>query len=105
MSTGSDQAPMAQRARDVWVDGLIAAMIGLQPNLWQHKCAFSYDENAFAASRQPLYLDHAHDGLAVVQPDLWRHNCAVAWRRKSTGSSSQHPQFAVQHCCCFGTPV
>lgn len=37
--TGSDQAPMAERARDVWVDGLIAQLTGLPQQLWQHKCA------------------------------------------------------------------
>ena len=30
---------MAERARDVWVDGLIAQLTGLPQQLWQHKCA------------------------------------------------------------------
>ena len=34
---GSEEAPVSQRARDVWVDMLIARYTDMDPATWQHR--------------------------------------------------------------------
>lgn len=36
---GSEEAPMSDRARDVWVEHLVNVYMGMAPQEWRHMCA------------------------------------------------------------------
>ena len=37
---GSEEAPVSDRAKDVWVDGLIARYMDMDTLTWEHRCAY-----------------------------------------------------------------
>ena len=60
---GADEAPMSDRARDVWVEHLVTTYMDMSQPDWSHLCATHTDEPAWQSA---IRQHHAQGACAMV---------------------------------------